>query len=43
MLQAFQATYLCVGLLSMLAAAIFLQLDPREGRGGRTVQLPTDD
>lgn len=42
-LQAFQATYLCVGLLSMLAAAIFLQLDPREGRGGRTVQLPTDD
>lgn len=42
-LPAFQATYLCVGLLSMLAAAIFLQLDTKEGRGGRTIEVSADE
>lgn len=42
-LQAFQATYLCVGLLSMLAAAIFLQLDPSEGRRPRHLDVTTED
>ncbi|WP_275545539.1 multidrug transporter subunit MdtD [Pseudomonas sp. Marseille-Q0931] len=42
-LQAFQATYLCVGLLSMLAAAIFLQLDAKEGRGGRSIEVSADE
>lgn len=31
-LEAFQATFVCVGTLTMLAAAIFLQLDDTEGR-----------
>jgi EmrB/QacA subfamily drug resistance transporter len=42
-LPAFQATYLCVGLLSMLAAAIFLQLDTKDGRGGRTIEVSADE
>jgi hypothetical protein len=42
-LQAFQATYLCVGLLSMLAAAIFLQLDANEGRGSRNIEVSADE
>jgi len=42
-LQAFQATYLCVGLLSMLAAAIFLQLDANEGRGNRNIEVSADE
>ncbi|WP_263143295.1 multidrug transporter subunit MdtD [Pseudomonas sp. RIT-PI-AD] len=33
--QAFQLTFLCIGLLSMLAAAIFLQLSPADGRSPR--------
>ncbi|UYP30095.1 multidrug transporter subunit MdtD [Pseudomonas sp. Z8(2022)] len=41
--SAFQATYLCVGLLSMLAAAIFLQLDPLDGRRARPVEPPPED
>jgi hypothetical protein len=36
-LGAFQLTFLCLGGLSMLAAAIFLQLGKRDGMGG---QLP---
>ena len=39
---AFQATYLCIGLLSMLAAAIFLQLDPADGRRAHPVEPPTE-
>lgn len=42
-LQAFQATYLCVGLLSMLAAAIFLQLDAKDGRSGRNIEVSADE
>ncbi|MFN3768418.1 MAG: multidrug transporter subunit MdtD [Ectopseudomonas guguanensis] len=42
-LQAFQATYLCVGLLSMLAAAIFLQLDAKDGRGGRNIEVSAEE
>ena len=42
-LQAFQATYLCVGLLSMLAAAIFLQLDRQDGRGRRNIEVSADE
>ncbi|MGA4319972.1 multidrug transporter subunit MdtD [Ectopseudomonas hydrolytica] len=42
-LRAFQATYLCVGLLSMLAAAIFLQLDPADGRRARPLDVPPED
>lgn len=33
-LRAFQLTFLCLGLLSMIAAAIFLQLGDKDGRGG---------
>ena len=40
--QAFQATFICVGLLSMLAAAIFLQLDPMDGRSSRLVEVPPE-
>lgn len=40
--QAFQATFICVGLLSMLAAAIFLQLDPMDGRRSRLVEVPPE-
>jgi EmrB/QacA subfamily drug resistance transporter len=43
LLQAFQATYLCVGLLSMLAAAIFLQLDPADGRRARRLEVSAED
>ncbi|PPV34558.1 multidrug transporter subunit MdtD [Ectopseudomonas oleovorans] len=42
-LQAFQATYLCVGVLSMLAAAIFLQLDRQDGRGRRNIEVSADE
>ena len=42
-LEAFQATYLCVGLLSMLAAAIFLQLDTKDGRSGRNIEVSADE
>ncbi|MDN5514494.1 MAG: multidrug transporter subunit MdtD [Pseudomonas sp.] len=42
-LEAFQATYLCVGLLSMLAAAIFLQLDTNDGRSGRNIEVSADE
>ena len=42
-LQAFQATYLCVGVLSMLAAAIFLQLDGQDGRGRRNIEVSADE
>lgn len=41
-LGAFQATYLCVGVLSMLAAGIFLQLSPAEGRSPRRAQPQPD-
>eukprot|EP01031_Cornospumella_fuschlensis_P051837 gene51838-63385_t len=34
-LAAFQATYLCVGTLTLLAAAIFFQLPPDSGRAVR--------
>ncbi|MBM7062300.1 multidrug transporter subunit MdtD [Pseudomonas sp. UL073] len=37
-LGAFQATFLCVGLLTMLAAAIFLQLTGEDGRSARKVE-----
>ncbi|ERI51403.1 major facilitator transporter [Pseudomonas sp. EGD-AK9] len=43
LLQAFQATYLCVGLLSMLGAAIFLQLDPADGRRARRLEVSAED
>ncbi|CAN7196642.1 multidrug transporter subunit MdtD [Pseudomonas solani] len=36
-LAAFQATYLCVGTLTLLAAAIFFQLPPDSGRAVRRV------
>lgn len=39
---AFQATYLCIGLLSMFAAAIFLQLSPAEGRSPRRANPEAD-
>ncbi|TBU87642.1 multidrug transporter subunit MdtD [Phytopseudomonas dryadis] len=42
-LSAFQATYLCVGLLSMLAAGIFLQLSPEDGRSARRVKVEVDE
>ncbi|QNH06260.1 multidrug transporter subunit MdtD [Pseudomonas sp. B11D7D] len=42
-LEAFQDTYLCVGLLSMLAAAIFLQLDTNDGRSGRNIEVSADE
>jgi len=42
-LQAFQATYLCMGVLSMLAAAIFLQLDRQDGRGRRNIEVSADE
>jgi len=29
-LHAFQLTFLCVGAMAMLAAALFLQLEPRD-------------
>ncbi|MFU6374319.1 multidrug transporter subunit MdtD [Metapseudomonas otitidis] len=38
-LEAFQATYLCVGVLTLMAAAIFLQLPADSGRAVR----PVDD
>ncbi|OEC33376.1 drug resistance transporter, EmrB/QacA subfamily [Pseudomonas cuatrocienegasensis] len=41
-LGAFQATFLCVGLLSMLAAGIFLQLSPEDGRSSRRVDDTPD-
>jgi EmrB/QacA subfamily drug resistance transporter len=34
-LAAFQATYLCVGLLSMIGALLFMQLSPQAGRNAR--------
>lgn len=37
-LGAFQATFLCVGVLTMLAAAIFLQLASVDGRRARRVE-----
>jgi hypothetical protein len=40
LLGAFQMTFLCVGVLSMLAAGIFLQLPPQ---GGRSVPRPEPD
>lgn len=42
-LGAFQATYLCVGLLSILAAGIFLQLSPDDGRSARRVEIDVDE
>ena len=42
-LGAFHATYLCVGLLSMLAAAIFLQLARDSGRSARAVKVDVGD
>jgi EmrB/QacA subfamily drug resistance transporter len=41
-LEAFQATFLCIGLLSMLAAAIFLQLPRGSGRNRRRVKFESD-
>ena len=37
-LGAFQLTFLTVGLMAMLAAAIFLQLSPNDGRRTRKVR-----
>jgi MFS family permease len=37
-LGAFQLTFLTVGIMAMLAAAIFLQLSPRDGRRAKKVQ-----
>ncbi|MEK1939667.1 MAG: multidrug transporter subunit MdtD [Pseudomonas sp.] len=36
-LGAFQLTFLCVGVLTLLAAAIFLQLAPEDGRSAKRV------
>ncbi|WP_255989872.1 multidrug transporter subunit MdtD [Chitinolyticbacter albus] len=41
-LGAFQATYICVGVLSMLAALIFLQLAHGEGDHARVAPVATD-
>jgi len=38
LLAAFQATYVCVGLLAMLGATLFFQLRPEDGRAGRSVE-----
>ncbi len=37
-LGAFQLTFLTVGIMAMLAATIFLQLSPQDGRRARVVQ-----
>lgn len=42
-LGAFQATFLCVGMMTMLAAAIFLQLDNQSGRKARRLDMHSDD
>lgn len=42
-LGAFQATFLCVGGLTLLAAAIFLQLAPRDGRSARHLNTRAED
>jgi EmrB/QacA subfamily drug resistance transporter len=42
-LAAFQATYLCVGVLTLLAAAIFFQLPPDSGRAVRRVNRELDE
>ena len=39
--RSFQATYICLGLMSMLATAIFFQLDPHNGRKTRSVEPQT--
>ncbi|MCY1277072.1 putative transport protein HsrA [compost metagenome] len=42
-LGAFQATFLCVGVLTMLAAAIFLQLTRTDGRSSRQVETVVEE
>ncbi|WP_437882560.1 multidrug transporter subunit MdtD [Pseudomonas sp. LRF_L74] len=42
-LGAFQGTYLCLGLLSMMAAAIFLQLSAESGRSARQVKVDVEE
>lgn len=42
-LGAFQATFLCVGVLTMLAAAIFLQLASADGRRARVLDARPED
>lgn len=42
LLGAFQLTFACVGVLSMLAAAIFLQLAPEDGRRARRLNPEID-
>ncbi|AYC31183.1 DHA2 family efflux MFS transporter permease subunit [Pseudomonas cavernae] len=42
-LGAFQATFLCVGVLTMLAAAIFLQLARTDGRRTRSVEAVPEE
>ncbi|MBD2839603.1 multidrug transporter subunit MdtD [Pseudomonas sp. JM0905a] len=42
-LEAFQATYLCVGVLTLLAAAIFFQLPPDSGRAVHHVGRDIDE
>ncbi|UVE18166.1 multidrug transporter subunit MdtD [Pseudomonas sp. LS44] len=42
-LGAFQATFLCVGVLTMFAAAIFLQLTREDGRSTRKVEVVPEE
>lgn len=42
-LSAFQSTYLCIGLLTILAAGIFLQLAPEDARSSRRVKVDVDE
>lgn len=42
-LSAFQSTYLCIGLLTILAAGIFLQLAPEDARSARRVKVDVDE
>jgi hypothetical protein len=42
LLLAFQRTYLCVGVLSMLASLVFLQLAPEDGATLRRAVGPID-
>ncbi|MOA36818.1 putative transport protein HsrA [compost metagenome] len=42
-LTAFHATYLCVGAVTLLAAAIFFQLPPDSGRVVRRLEPDIDE
>ncbi len=41
-LDAFQLTFVCVGVVSMFAAAIFLQLSPSDGKQLHTLDASRD-